>query len=79
MTEKHNLYELINKAKITQRDRFVLLLILSLTSLVNSFTALLLVKQLPDFSGVDTKGGNKNPVIYKTKSPSKEGLFVGYF
>lgn len=43
-----DLVEKILKAKVSQRDRFILLLILCLSWLVNSFTALLLAKQLPD-------------------------------
>ena len=39
---------LFNKAKITQKDRFILLLILCLIGLVNSLTALLFMNQLPD-------------------------------
>jgi hypothetical protein len=48
MKEPLTLFDKISKAKVSQRDRFILLLILCLSWLVNSFTALLLVKQLPD-------------------------------
>ena len=48
MKEPLGLFDKISKAKISQRDRFILLLILCLSTLVNSFTALLLAKQLPD-------------------------------
>jgi hypothetical protein len=48
MKEPLQLFDKISKAKITQRDRFILLLILCLATLVNSVTALLAVKQLPD-------------------------------
>ena len=48
MKEPLQLFDKISKAKISQRDRFILLLILCMSTLVNSLTALLAVKQLPD-------------------------------
>jgi hypothetical protein len=46
--EPRGIWLLILKAKVTQRDRFILLLILCLANLVNSLALLLAVKQLPD-------------------------------
>lgn len=46
MKEIPKLFDTINKAKISQRDEFILLLTLS--SLVQSFGILILAKQLPD-------------------------------
>jgi hypothetical protein len=37
--------------KISQRDRFILYFMIMFTLLVNSFTGLLLAKQLPDLVG----------------------------
>lgn len=48
MKDIQKLFEVINRAKISQRDRFILLLILCLSSLVQSFGVVLLAKQLPD-------------------------------
>jgi hypothetical protein len=48
MKDNLHLFDKINRAKIPQRDKFILLLILCLSTLVQSFTSLLLVKQLPD-------------------------------
>ncbi len=48
MKEKFDLFNIINKAKIAQRDRSILMLVVCLSILVQSFTSLLLVKQLPD-------------------------------
>ena len=48
MKDIQKLIEVMNKAKISQRDRFILLLILCLSSLVQSFGVLVLAKQLPD-------------------------------
>jgi hypothetical protein len=48
MKENLEIFDKVAKAKIPQRDKFILLLILCLATLVNSFTGLLLVKQLPD-------------------------------
>ena len=48
MKDPLDLLDKINRAKVSQRDRFILLLILCLSTLVNSFTVLLLAKQLPE-------------------------------
>ena len=41
-------WDFILRAKITQRDRFVLLLIVALARLVESLALLLFVKEFPD-------------------------------
>jgi hypothetical protein len=40
--------QIILKAKLAQRDKFILLVLVCIAWLVNSFTALLLAKQVPD-------------------------------
>jgi hypothetical protein len=49
MKDIPKLFDIINKSKITQRDRFVLQLILSLSVLIESIGVVMLVRQLPDF------------------------------
>jgi hypothetical protein len=48
MSDTLKLFDKITKAKISQRDRFILYFMIMFALLVNSFTGLLLVKQLPD-------------------------------
>jgi hypothetical protein len=48
MPDPLKLFDKISKAKISQRDRFILYFMIMFTLLVNSFTGLLLAKQLPD-------------------------------
>jgi hypothetical protein len=43
-----SIFDRVNRAKIPQRDRFFIYLILCLSVLINSITGLILAKQLPD-------------------------------
>jgi len=45
-----SIFDRINRAKIPQRDKFILHLILCLSVLINSITGLTLAKQLPDLA-----------------------------
>ncbi len=48
MLDPLKLFDKINRAKISQRDRFILMFMLVGTMLLNSVTGLVLAKQLSD-------------------------------
>lgn len=48
MKESSKLFAEINKAKLSQRDRFILYLLGMFVLVLNSVTGLVFVKQLPD-------------------------------
>ena len=48
MIDPLKLFDKIAKTKIPQRDKFILLFMVTFTMIINSLTGLLLAKQLPD-------------------------------
>jgi hypothetical protein len=48
MKEPFKVFDYLNKAKVSQRDRFTLYLLAMLALVINSISGLVLVKQLPD-------------------------------
>jgi hypothetical protein len=49
MKDLKTLLDIINKSKISQKDRFILLFMVCLAYLIQSIGLLIFAKQLPDF------------------------------
>jgi hypothetical protein len=52
MRVKKSPFEVVSSAKISQRDKFILLLLLCISSIIQNIGVLLAAKQLPDLIGL---------------------------